>query len=86
MDMFVPVESWKVPDIEFLEDVGFKTNGAYKLRMDNPPITIAYKKGDGFILQDESHNKTHTFRKFSEMARFLENYEQKWQNEPYTDE
>lgn len=77
------VDNWKATDAMYLEDMGFKNDGAYHYALKKPEIKISHKKGAGFIVEDKDHKTKHTFPKFKDMEEFFANYNQKFDNTPY---
>ena len=54
-----PVDNWKITDADHLYDMGFTADGMYHYALKKPNITVAHKKGEGFVLDDQS-KKTQT--------------------------
>ena len=79
----IPVEKWKFQDWEFLQDMGFDSDGMYKVALKNPEMAIVFQKETGFHLKDKSQNKNYSFPKFSDLVSFFEKYNQKWEDAPY---
>ena len=79
----VPVDSWKITDADFMMSMGFNPNGMCHFALKNPEITVAYKPGEGFIINDVTKKEKHTVKNFSELMDFFSNYNQKWTNTPY---
>jgi len=74
----VPIENWKLYNVEHLNDIGFTDDGMYHMSLKSPPMMISYKKGAGFLLNDKKKKKTHTFKRFADLCQHFENYEQQW--------
>lgn len=79
----VPVDSWKSTDADFMMSMGFNPDGMCHFALKNPEITVAYKSGVGFIIDDVTQGKKYTVKNFSELMDFFSNYNQKWTNTPY---
>ncbi|SRR6266404_2298250 len=79
----VPVDNWKITHVMYLEDMGFKNDGMCYYALKKPSIKISYKKGKGFIVEDEEKKTKTAFRKFRELEEHFANYTQKWANQPY---
>lgn len=79
----VPVDNWKITHAMHLEDMGFKNDGMYYYALKKPSIRISYKKGNGFIVEDEDNKSKKSFRKFRELEDHFATYKQKWDGQPY---
>ena len=79
----IPVDNWKATDTMYLEDMGFKNDGAYHYALKNPPIRLSYKKQEGFILEDLSKKEKRVFKHFKELEEHFANYKQEWKSQPY---
>lgn len=77
------LDNWKIPDADFMEDMGFKAAGQHHYSMQNPNLTVYHKKDTGFVLEDKTKKETKTFPKFSDMSEFFSKYQQSWDNAPY---
>lgn len=80
---YTPVDNWKITDAEHLQDMGFTADGQYHFSLKNPNITVAHKKGEGFVLEDLTKKQKHTFPKFKDLINHFEKYEQQWERTPY---
>lgn len=81
----VPVDNWKITHVMYLEDMGFKNDGMFYYALKKPAIKISYKKGTGFIINDEDKKIKKEFPKFKELEDYFANYNQKWENSPYNE-
>jgi hypothetical protein len=79
----VPVDSWKITDADFMMSMGFTANGMCHFALKNPEITVAYKTGVGFIIDDKTKKEKYTAKDFNQLMDFFSNYQQKFENEPY---
>jgi len=79
----IPVDKWKFTDWEFMQDMGFDSDGMYKVSMKNPEMSVVFQKGTGFLLKDKVKNKNYVFPTFKKLVSFFEKYDQKWENAPY---
>lgn len=79
----IPVDNWKITHAMYLEDMGFKNDGMFYYALKKPSIRISYKRGAGFVVEDEDKKTKATFRKFGELETHFSNYKQKWENQPY---
>lgn len=77
------LENWKITDADFLTDMGFEQGGMYHFVLKKPSITVCHKKGVGFILDDKTKKKTHTFPEFNELIEYFTKYQQDWEHQPY---
>ena len=77
------VDNWKIPDYDFLIDMGFTPDGIYHFGMKNPEITVCHKKGTGFIVNDKTRNETIPFKDFNDLMEYFSKYQQKWEHTPY---
>ena len=77
------VDNWKITDGMYLEDMGFKNDGMYYYALKNPELKISHKKGEGFIVEDNTKKEKHAFSKFREVESYFENYKQNWDGAPY---
>lgn len=78
-----PVDNWKITDYDHMYDMGFKPDGMYHFALKNPPMTVCHKKGQGFILNDESKKEKKTFSDFNSLTEYFSKYEQEWESQPY---
>ena len=90
----IPIDDWKLNEVDYLTDMGFHQNGDYEMEMRNPNLKVYKKKkitheisqdfnaiGEGFVIEDKSKNKTHTFPIFKSMIEFFDNYSQDFDDE-----
>ncbi len=81
-----PVDNWKITDVIYLEDMGFKNDGMFYYALKRPEIKLSHKKDSGFIVEDKDKKEKHIFKKFKELEDYFSNYKQKWKNTPYGDD
>jgi len=79
----IPVDRWKATDAMYLEDMGFKNDGMYYYALRKPELRVAYKKNEGFLLEDITKKEKKIFKKFKDLEEYFVNYKQKFENEPY---
>lgn len=85
----IDLDDWKLSEIDYLTDMGFDFDGNYKMRLQNPEMSVYKKKGmqhqlpkdimavgEGYVLEDKAKNKTHDFTTFKQMVEFFDNYQQ----------
>lgn len=77
------LDNWKITDADYMEDMGFKAAGAHYYAMNNPKLSVCYKKGIGFMLKDDTKREEKTFPTFDEMSEYFSKYNQKFENQPY---
>ncbi len=80
-----PLDNWNIRHAEYLEDMGFKSNGNYHYSIEKPFIKVAHSKKNGFIVEDANKKQINTFKDFNEMTEFFARYDQKWEHAPYQD-
>jgi hypothetical protein len=78
------LDRWNILHAEFLENMDFKADGMYHYSLHAPHIRVSHKKNDGFVVEDFSHKKKHTFKTFKELENFFTTYKQKWTDAPET--
>jgi hypothetical protein len=58
-DGLTELDNWKITDYDFMTDMDFKPDGLYHFSMKKPHMTVAHKRGVGFVVEDYSKtNKT----------------------------
>lgn len=77
------LDSWKITDADYMEDMGFTASGQHHYSMGNPKLSVCYKKGVGFMLEDGTRKEQKTFPTFDEMSEYFSKYQQNWENKPY---
>lgn len=79
-----PVDNWKAMDAMYLEDMGFKNDGTYYYSLKKPAMKLSFKKGVGFILEDEVKKHKMTFQNFKQLEEHFAKYEQQFDQMPYS--
>ena len=85
----IDLDDWKLSEVDYLTDMGFDMAGACKMELMNPELVVYKKKGvkhqlpkdvqavgEGYVIEDNSRKKTHTFATFKQMVEFFDNYQQ----------
>lgn len=86
----IPLDDWKLIELDHLFDMDFNQSGEYKMVMDKNPVIVVYKKknmthtlpdgrnvkGDGYILEDKTKKEIHVFPTFGKLLEFFDEYEQ----------
>jgi hypothetical protein len=49
-----PLDSWKITDYDFMEDMDFKPDGQTSFSLKKPNIKVYHKQGAGFVIEDYS--------------------------------
>ena len=80
----IHIDSWRLPEVDYLHNMGFIFEDDFKMSTPKPPIISIYKKKDEsedeksnekFYLE-EPNKSVKTFEEFKDVISFFDNYEQ----------
>ena len=80
----IHIDSWKLPEVDYLHNMGFIFEDDFKMSTPKPPIITIYKKKDNpddkkslekFYLE-EPNKSVKTFNEFRDIISFFDSYEQ----------
>ena len=80
----IHIDSWRLPEVDYLHNMGFIFEDDFKMSTPKPPIITIYKKKDNpddkkslekFYLE-EPNKSVKTFNEFRDIISFFDSYEQ----------
>ena len=80
----IHIDDWRLPEVDYLHNMGFIFEDDFKMSTPKPPIITIYKKKDNpddkkslekFYLE-EPNKSVKTFNEFRDIISFFDSYEQ----------